>query len=196
VTTPPSSLASWRRQLPPTSTVNWLGPRRCRSGGLFDQVAWLTGRHRIQRVPPNDKKGRRQSSEVTVVALGIPARVPQLNKADVRIETSRGTGPGGQHRNKTESKVTVTHLPTGLSAAVDSRSQHSNKQQALATLAARVAAHQSDQHEEAVNYNRRSQAGGERAFTWTEWRDSVVNHRTGRKGKMSIVLKGRFDAIK
>lgn len=178
------------------STENLSVTRRCRPRSLFDQVVWLTGRHRIQRVPPNDKKGRRQSSEVTVVALDISSDLPLLDLADVKIETSRGTGPGGQHRNKTESKVTVIHLPTGISAAVDGRSQHSNKQQALMTLAARIAAIYSIQHDAASNNTRRSQTHGERAFTWTEWRDTVIDHRTNRKAKMSLVLKGRFDLLK
>lgn len=131
-----------------------------------------------------------------MVALAISESAPQLDMSEVKIETSRGTGPGGQHRNTTDSKVTATHLPTGISAAADSRSQHSNKQQALATLAARVAAQRNDQHDKAVNHDRRSQSSGGRAFTWTEWRDSVVDHRSGRKGKMSNVLKGRFDTLK
>lgn len=108
----------------------------------------------------------------------------------------RGTGPGGQHRNVTDSKVVVTHLPTGIQAASDDRSQHDNRRRALAVLSDRVAAHYASHHAESTNDDRRSQMDGDRAFTWTEWRDIVVNHRTGRKGKMSRALKGNFDAIK
>lgn len=108
----------------------------------------------------------------------------------------RGTGPGGQHRNVTDSKVVVTHLPTGIQASSDDRSQHDNKRKALAVLAERVAEQYRNQYGSAINDSRRLQMEGERAFTWTEWRDTVVNHRTGRKAKMSIALRGRLDGLK
>lgn len=116
--------------------------------------------------------------------------------AEVKIETTKGTGPGGQHRNKTESKVVVTHLPSGIQASSDDRSQHQNRQQAIAVLARRVAEHYNAHHHETTNRSRQNQAGGDRAFTWTEWRDSVTNHRTGRKTKMSKALKGNLASLK
>ena len=172
--------------------------RRSPLRSLFDDLAWLTGRHRIQRVPPNDKKGRRQSSEVTVVSISVSmdSTVSKLDMADVSIETMRGTGPGGQHRNVTDSKVVATHLPTGIQAASDDRSQHDNRRKALAVLASRVTAHHEANAAAAVNDGRRAQATGDRAFTWTEWRDTVVNHRSDRKAKMSRALKGNLDALR
>lgn len=95
----------------------------------------------------------------------------------------------------TDSKVVVTHLPTGIQASSDDRSQHDNKRKALVVLAERVAEQYQNQYGSTVNDSRRKQMEGERAFTWTEWRDTVVNHRTGRKGKMSVALKGRFDVL-
>lgn len=96
----------------------------------------------------------------------------------------------------TDSKVVATHLPTGIQASSDDRSQHDNKRQALAVLAERVSEEYRKRYGSATNDSRRLQMEGERAFTWTEWRDTVINHRTGQKAKMSNVLKGRFDSLK
>jgi peptide chain release factor 1 len=108
----------------------------------------------------------------------------------------RGTGPGGQHRNVTDSKVVATHLPTGIQAASDDRSQYDNRRKALEVLAERVAEQYRNQYGSAINEDRKAQMEGERAFTWTEWRDSVTNHRTGRKAKMSRALKGQLDQLR
>lgn len=190
----PNSHRRWPSTHAARSPLPWRSPRR----SLFDDLAWLTGRHRIQRVPPNDKKGRRQSSEVTVVSISAltDSTVSKLDPADVKIETMRGTGPGGQHRNVTDSKVVATHLPTGIQAASDDRSQHDNRRKALAVLSDRVAEHYRSREAASVNNSRQEQASGERSFTWTEWRDSVTNHRTGRKAKMSRALKGQLDQLR
>lgn len=119
-----------------------------------------------------------------------------LGPDDVQIRTERGTGPGGQHRNVTDSKVVATHIPTGIQAASDDRSQHDNKRKALAVLAERVTEEYRKRYGSAINDSRRLQMEGERAFTWTEWRDSVTNHRTGRKAKMSRALKGQLDKLR
>lgn len=156
---------------------------------MFD---WLSGRHRIQRIPGNDKKGRRHSSEVTVVVLPLEGGATALDPADVEIEVGRGSGPGGQHKNKTETLVKVLHRPTGITAKADGRSQHQNKERALHILAARVTESRECLANVRTNRNRRSQMGGDRAFTWTDWRDQVVNHRTGTKAKMSKVLRGNL----
>ena len=173
--------------------------RRSSFRSVFDDLRWLTGRHRIQRVPPNDKKGRRQSSEVTVVAIEVSDETASsLDMRDVKVRTERGSGKGGQHRNVTDSKVVATHVPTGLTAQADSRSQHQNRQQALAVLAHRVAEYHRTHADRDTNAQRRSQASGEleRAFTWTEWRDTVVSHLTGRKAKFSRCLKGQLDSLR
>lgn len=119
-----------------------------------------------------------------------------MDSREVEIRTERGTGPGGQHRNKTDSKVVATHLPTGIQAASDDRSQHDNRRKALDTLAQRVASYYAAQHAQSENANRRDQMKGERSFTWTEWRDSVTNHRAGSKAKMSRALKGNLDLLR
>jgi protein subunit release factor A len=135
---------------------------------------------------------------VTVVALEVaPDDLRTLDLSEVKLTLTKGTGPGGQHRNKTESKVIATHLPTGISAAADSRSQHQNRETALAVLASRVAALSRSQSAESINADRRRQASDQepRAFTWTEWRDSVTNHATGTKTKMSKALRGQLTSL-
>lgn len=121
-------------------------------------------------------------------------RVPSLNRRDVKIETVRGSGPGGQHRNVTESTVKALHRPTGLTAVADGRSQHQNRQAALALLTERVAALERERHVEGRNQARRDQIEGERSMTWTDWRDEVVT-RTGRRTSMSRALKGGLDPV-
>lgn len=132
---------------------------------------------------------------MTVVVLPLEASGPGLDPNDVVIEMSRGSGPGGQHRNKTETLVKALHRPTGISARVDGRSQYQNKEQALRLLAARVGEFQSRVADARLNQDRRSQMQGERAFTWTQWRDEVANHRTGRKIQMSRALKGDLEGL-
>lgn len=113
----------------------------------------------------------------------------------MEIEVSRGSGPGGQHKNKTETLVKAIHTPTGITAKADGRSQHSNKIRALQVLAARVEEDARLKAQASHNGQRQSQMGGQRSFTWTDWRDQVVNHRTGRKAKMSKVLRGDLNLL-
>lgn len=130
------------------------------------------------------------------MAVSLNQSHDQFSLTDVKIETMRGTGPGGQHRNVTDSKVVATHLPTGIQASSDDRSQHDNRRKALEVLAERVHSHILDDIAQNVNDGRRSQMRGDRAFTWTEWRDTVVNHRTKAKTKMSRALKGNLDPLR
>lgn len=155
----------------------------------------LAGRHRIQRVPPNEKRGRRHSSEVQVTVLELHRDSPALDRTDVDITVSRGTGPGGQHRNKTESAVKAVHIPTGLSAYADSRSQHQNRIRAIEVLTSRIAQMQAQDQAASLRSDKNRQREGVRAYTWTEWRDTVVNHRTGREAPMAQVLRGRLDLL-
>ena len=99
------------------------------------------GGHRVQRVPTTETQGRIHTSACTVAVLAEPdeAQAIKINPADLRIDTFRASGAGGQHINKTDSAVRITHLPTGIVAECqDGRSQHSNKAQALRVLTARI----------------------------------------------------------
>ena len=109
--------------------------------GAYGKLKFESGGHRVQRVPATETQGRIHTSACTVAALPEPdeAQAVQINPADLRIDTFRASGAGGQHINKTDSAVRVTHLPTGIVAECqDDRSQHRNKAKALQVLAARI----------------------------------------------------------
>ncbi|NDP37576.1 MAG: peptide chain release factor 1 [Rhodoferax sp.] len=119
--------------------------------GVYGALKFESGGHRVQRVPVTETQGRIHTSACTVAVLAEPdeAVAIQINPADLRIDTYRASGAGGQHINKTDSAVRITHLPTGIVAECqDGRSQHSNKAQALKVLTARI--HEKDRSERAA----------------------------------------------
>ncbi len=108
---------------------------------VYGALKFESGGHRVQRVPATETQGRIHTSACTVAVLAEPdeAEAIKINLADLRIDTFRASGAGGQHINKTDSAVRITHLPTGIVAECqDGRSQHSNKAQALKVLTARI----------------------------------------------------------
>ncbi|WP_332775086.1 peptide chain release factor 1 [Polaromonas sp.] len=117
------------------------GPTDAMGVGVYGKLRFESGGHRVQRVPATETQGRIHTSACTVAVLPEPdeAVAIQINPADLRIDTYRASGAGGQHINKTDSAVRITHLPTGIVAECqDDRSQHRNKAKALQVLSARI----------------------------------------------------------
>jgi len=117
------------------------GPTDILGVGVYGKLRFESGGHRVQRVPATETQGRIHTSACTVAVLPEPdeAVAIQINPADLRIDTYRASGAGGQHINKTDSAVRITHLPTGIVAECqDDRSQHRNKAKALQVLSARI----------------------------------------------------------
>jgi peptide chain release factor 1 len=127
------------------------GPLDAMGVGVYGKLRFESGGHRVQRVPATETQGRIHTSACTVAVLPEPdeAVAIQINPADLRIDTYRASGAGGQHINKTDSAVRITHLPTGIVAECqEGRSQHGNKAQAMKVLTARI--HEKDRSERAA----------------------------------------------
>jgi peptide chain release factor 1 len=159
------------------------------------------GGHRWQRIPPNDKHGRVHSSTVTVALLRAPAgAAAAIGEADLVWRTCRGSGPGGQHRNKTESAVEVIHRPTGLRVRLDrGRSQQQNRRAALEILCERIAAQAGMRQHAAVNDGRRAQIGsgqrGDKIRTVQVQHGWVKDHRTLARIRLDDFLAGRLAGL-
>jgi peptide chain release factor 1 len=124
---------------------------RLEGDSVYGALKFESGGHRVQRVPATETQGRIHTSACTVAVMAEPdeQEAIKINPADLRIDTYRASGAGGQHINKTDSAVRITHLPTGIVAECqDGRSQHSNKAQALKVLTARI--HEKDRSERAA----------------------------------------------
>jgi peptide chain release factor 1 len=153
------------------------------------------GGHRWQRIPPTEKKGRVHTSTVTVAVLDATDEAAGgLNPAEVKVTTTRGSGPGGQHRNKVETCVTATHEPTGLSVRIDGRSQTANRRMAFAILAAKLQDLRASSRAQRENLDRKDQVGsgmrGDKVRTYRVRDDQMVDHRTGMKTRLSSWLRG------
>lgn len=156
------------------------------------------GGHRWQRVPPNEKRGRVHTSTVTVAVLLEPSPgVIQVAAADVQESVARGSGPGGQHRNKTESCVSLRHLPTGITVRCDEgRSQTMNREIAWSTLRARIFAAEEAALRDGRDRERRGQVGsgmrGDKRRTIRCQDGVVTDHVTGRRWPLRSYLRGEW----
>jgi peptide chain release factor 1 len=161
-----------------------------------------SGVHRVQRVPATEASGRIHTSTVTVAVLPEVEDVEvDFNPKDIRIDTYAASGPGGQHVNKTESAIRVTHIPSGIVVTCqDEKSQHKNKDKALKVLKARLFEHEKSKQEESIAQNRKSQVGsGERSEkirTYNFPQSRVTDHRVdGRNFNIGFVIDGDLDEL-
>ncbi len=161
-----------------------------------------SGVHRVQRVPATEASGRIHTSTVTVAVLPEVEDVEvDFNPKDIRIDTYAASGPGGQHVNKTESAIRVTHIPSGIVVTCqDEKSQHKNKDKALKVLKARLFEHEKSKQEESIAQSRKSQVGsGERSEkirTYNFPQSRVTDHRVdGRNFNISFVIDGDLDEL-
>ncbi|MEM9071260.1 MAG: peptide chain release factor-like protein [Myxococcota bacterium] len=164
--------------------------------GSWDCFSREAGGHRWQRIPPNDKRKRVHTSTVTVAVFieAAPGK-DAIDMSKLRWETFRGSGAGGQHRNKTDSGVRLTHLPTGLTVRIASgRSQAYNKVTALRTLQARLR-----EERESAKHSKRAAARkamvgtgmrGDKVRTIRAQDDWVTDHRTGRRIRLRDYQRG------
>jgi peptide chain release factor 1 len=169
---------------------------------VFARLKYETGVHRVQRVPVTDSQGRIHTSTATVAVLPEAEEVDvQVNDADLRIDVFRASGAGGQHVNKTESAVRITHLPTGIVVACqDEKSQHKNRARAMKILRAKL--YERERQAKAAERSdlRRSQVGtgdrSERIRTYNVPQGRVTDHRIGLTlHKIDRILAGELDEL-
>ncbi len=169
---------------------------------VFDRLQFESGVHRVQRVPKTESSGRIHTSTATVAILPeISDRELHINPKDLKIETYRASGHGGQNVQKVETAVRLTHLPTGTTATCQSeRSQFQNKERALSILRSRVYEEQRRAGKEKIDTERKTQVGaGDRAEkirTYNFPQDRITDHRIGKSWhQIEEILDGDLDKV-
>lgn len=170
--------------------------------GAYSRFKYESGVHRVQRVPETESQGRIHTSTVTVAVLAEADEVElEINPADLKIDVFRASGAGGQHINKTESAVRITHLPTGVVVECqDERSQHKNKDKAMKILRSRLYEALLEEQNDKIASERKSQVGtgnrSERIRTYNFPESRVTDHRIGLTlYRLEYILNGNLDEV-
>lgn len=171
--------------------------------GVYGQLKFESGGHRVQRVPKTESQGRIHTSACTVAVMPeLPeSELPEINPSDLRIDTYRSSGAGGQHVNTTDSAVRITHIPTGIVVECqDERSQHKNKAKALAVLASRIVQVEKEkQAQEQADTRRNLLGSGDRSDkirTYNYPQGRVTDHRINLTVyRLDEVMNGKIDEL-
>lgn len=170
--------------------------------GAYSRFKYESGVHRVQRVPETESQGRIQTSTVTVAVLAEADEVElEINPTDLKIDVFRASGAGGQHINKTESAVRITHLPTGVVVECqDERSQFKNKDKAMRVLRSRLFETLQQEQNEKIASERKSQVGtgnrSERIRTYNYPEGRITDHRIGLTiYRLEYILNGNLDEV-
>jgi peptide chain release factor 1 len=171
--------------------------------GAYSKLKFESGGHRVQRVPDTETQGRIHTSACTVAILPEVDEVAdvEINPADIRIDTFRASGAGGQHINKTDSAVRITHAPTGIVVECqDGRSQHANKAQAMMVLAARIKQREEDAQNAKIASERRNLIGSgdrsQRIRTYNYPQGRITDHRINLTlYKIDAITEGELDEL-
>jgi peptide chain release factor 1 len=171
--------------------------------GVYSRLKFESGTHRVQRVPATEAQGRIHTSACTVAILPELVEIDriEINPADLRIDTYRSSGAGGQHVNKTDSAVRITHIPTGVVVECqDERSQHKNRARAMSLLQARLLAAEQEKRASAQARTRKLQVGSgdrsERIRTYNFPQGRMTDHRINLTlYKLAAIMNGELDEL-
>lgn len=176
---------------------------RIEGKGVYSQLKFESGAHRVQRVPETESQGRIHTSACTVAILPEFEEIESvdINPADLRVDTFRSSGAGGQHVNKTESAIRITHIPTGVVVECqEDRSQHKNRARAMSLLQARILSAQQEKQRAEQAQTRKSLVGSgdrsERIRTYNYPQGRVTDHRINLTlYKLEDVMQGHLDSV-
>jgi peptide chain release factor 1 len=171
--------------------------------GAFSRLKFESGGHRVQRVPETESQGRIHTSACTVAIMPEADEVDQIdiNPSDLRVDTFRASGAGGQHVNKTDSAIRITHLPTGIVVECqDQRSQHKNRAQAMSVLQSRIMAEQQEKIDSEQAETRKLQVGtgdrSERVRTYNYPQGRLTEHRINLTlYKLAEIMSGELEQV-
>ena len=170
--------------------------------GAYSKLKFESGSHRVQRVPKTETQGRVHTSTATVLVMPEAEEVDvEINPNDLRIDTYRASGAGGQHINKTDSAVRITHIPTGVvTTSQDGRSQHDNRDKAMRAMRSKLYELKLREQEEALGSERRSKIGtgdrSEKIRTYNYPQNRVTDHRIGLTiQQLDRIMEGKLEDI-